>query len=190
MSSRAQGANGINSADNVAGSIGRIGLADVGQGLWVTEDRQGLLEFGQVLGAEDDGDGPAVARDGDAVVFALYSRDHIAEMVADIAKWLNGHGHNCGAQCPNVQARGAEVWMVMSERSCANPDGAYRSSAGMRCPRARAVNGDTPSKCTDQPRVRSHTGHAALSGSGGRKHQIWQRTGWETSHSSRPAPNG
>ena len=49
MGSRAQGANGIDSADDVTGGIRGIGLADVGQGLRVTEDRQGFLELGQVL---------------------------------------------------------------------------------------------------------------------------------------------
>lgn len=111
MSSRAQGANGINSADKVAGGVCRIRLADVGQGLRVTEDGQGLLEFGQVLGAEDDGDGSAVAGDGDALVFALHPRDHIAEVVADVAEWLNGHVHNCGAQRPRDASAEAVRWI-------------------------------------------------------------------------------
>lgn len=40
LRSRAQGANGLDSANDVTGGI-RLGFADVGQGLRVAEDRQG-----------------------------------------------------------------------------------------------------------------------------------------------------
>jgi hypothetical protein len=79
--SRPQSANGIDSANDVTGGIRRIGFADVGQSLWVTEDRQGFLELGQVLRAEDDGDRASVARDRDALVLVLDAIDDIAEVM-------------------------------------------------------------------------------------------------------------
>ncbi len=71
-----------------------------GKGLWVAEDRQGLFVFGQVLGAENNGDGASVAGDRDALVLLLDAVDDLAEVVADGATRLNGHAHNRGAHAP------------------------------------------------------------------------------------------
>jgi hypothetical protein len=95
--SRAQSANGIDSANDVTGGVRRISFADVGQGLWIAEDRQSFLELGQVLGAEDDSDRAPVAGDRDALVLVLDTVDDIAEVIADVAKGFNGPAHNCGA---------------------------------------------------------------------------------------------
>ncbi len=56
---------------DVATGVGGIGLSDVGEGLWVAEHRQGLLQLGEVLGAEQDGDLAAVAGDGHPFVVLL-----------------------------------------------------------------------------------------------------------------------
>ena len=42
-----------------------------------------LLEFGEVLGADQDGGLATVARDHDAVVLALDAIDQLGKMVAD-----------------------------------------------------------------------------------------------------------
>jgi len=61
---------------------------------WVTEGRQGLLQFGQVLGAEDDGHRASVTRDCDTLLLVLDAADDVAEVVADVANRLNRHVHD------------------------------------------------------------------------------------------------
>jgi hypothetical protein len=70
----------------------------------VAEDREGFLELGKVLGAEDDGDRASVARDRDALVLVLDAVDDVAEVIADVAEGFNGHDHNCGASTVLPQA--------------------------------------------------------------------------------------
>lgn len=63
-----------------------FGLADVGQGLGVNEHGQGLLQLGQVVQAEDDRGGLAMARHRDPFVLALDPVDDVAEVVSDLTQ--------------------------------------------------------------------------------------------------------
>jgi hypothetical protein len=59
--------------------------------LGIAEDRQGVLELGQVGGAQQYCCLAAVSRDHDAVVFALDAIDDFGKMVSDAAKRFRSH---------------------------------------------------------------------------------------------------
>ena len=81
---------------DVATGVGGIGLSDVGGGLWVAEHRQGLLQLGEVLGAEQDGDLAAAAGDGHPFVVLLNRVDQLRQVVSNGSQRLSRHGHNGG----------------------------------------------------------------------------------------------
>ena len=70
-----QASHRVNSADDIAAYVGRACFADVGERLAIAEDRQRLLELGEVFGADQDGGLATVARDDDAFVLTLDSID-------------------------------------------------------------------------------------------------------------------
>jgi hypothetical protein len=144
--SRAQSANGIDSANDVTSGVGRISFADVGQCLWVAEDRQGFLELGQVLWAKDDGDRPSVARDRDALVLVLDAVYDFAEVIPDVAKRFNRHAHNCGALPAVPQVRGPNNERDQEERRSKNGFSTLISPLG-QFSRPLSVVGAGSSRC-------------------------------------------
>jgi hypothetical protein len=47
-------------------------------------------------GLDQDSGSVAVASDDDSLVLMLNAVDHLAEVIANSAKRLRAHGHNCG----------------------------------------------------------------------------------------------
>ena len=92
----AQGANRLGAPHDVAPPIGSIGLPYVSQRLRVAEHCQGLFEFGKVFRAKNHGSGTTVARDRDALMLSLDAINNVAEVISDLAKRMDAHGHNCG----------------------------------------------------------------------------------------------
>src|SRR5579859_6170710 len=84
-------------ADDVAARVGLVGFADVGQGLWVAEDVDGLLHLGQILGADQDGRRVTVAGQHDPFMGVLDPVDELGQVVADGPQRFDAHGHNCGS---------------------------------------------------------------------------------------------
>jgi hypothetical protein len=81
---------------DIAPGAGGIGLSDVGEGLRVAEHRQGLLQLGEVLGAEQYRDLAAFAGDGHPLVVLLNPVDQLGQVVPNGSQRLSGHGHNRG----------------------------------------------------------------------------------------------
>jgi hypothetical protein len=52
----------------------------------VTKDRQSLLEGFEIVGADQDGNGPAVASDGHAIVLPGNPVNHLGESVLDVCQ--------------------------------------------------------------------------------------------------------
>jgi hypothetical protein len=50
----------------------------------VTKDRQSLLEGFEIVGADQDGNGPAVAGDGHGIVLPGNPVNHLGESVLDV----------------------------------------------------------------------------------------------------------
>ena len=67
--SRTKLTHGIGTADNVIARIDSVGLPDVGQGLGIAQDVDGLLQLRQILRTQDDCRRLAVAGDDDATQF-------------------------------------------------------------------------------------------------------------------------
>ena len=77
-----QASDRVNAADDIAVHVGRVCLPDVGGPLAIAEDRQRLLEFSQVFGADQDGDLATIARDDDTVVLTLDPIDELGKVVS------------------------------------------------------------------------------------------------------------
>ena len=122
--SAAKTADRVDAARDIAPVICGICLADVPQGLGVTENGECFLQLCEVLQTDDHGSIVAVARYHDALVLALDTIDHLGEMVSDGSQRFGGHGHNCGQRGPwlsshkvaRVRGRG----LVIAVLTCAH----------------------------------------------------------------------
>jgi hypothetical protein len=72
-----QSAHRVNAANDLAANVGGIRFADVSQRRGIAEDRQGLLKFGEIRGAEQHCCLATVASNHDPIVFALDSIDDL-----------------------------------------------------------------------------------------------------------------
>src|SRR6478735_12279204 len=98
-----EAADGLDAADDVTAGVRRVGLADVGQGLGVTEDRDCLLELSEVIWTDDDGGIVTVVCDDHSLMLVFNAIDDLGQVVADGPQWFGGrHGHNCGAPYNDV----------------------------------------------------------------------------------------
>lgn len=96
MGSRFQGAGGVDAAQDVCVGVGSVGFCDVGEGVGVAENVDGLFELGEVVEAEEDSRGASVAGYGDALVVVFDTIDDLTEVLADGAERLIAHVHNRG----------------------------------------------------------------------------------------------
>src|SRR5712691_12401488 len=60
----------------------------------IAKDRQSLLEGFEIVGADQDGNGPAVAGDGHTIVLPGNTVDHLGESVLDVRQRQSFHGKN------------------------------------------------------------------------------------------------
>lgn len=88
MWSPAQCAHCLYPAHDVVTGIGGISLADVRQRIRVSEYLEGLLDLGQVVGADQDRGRAPVAGEGDAFVLVLDAVNDLAEVVTDLPERL------------------------------------------------------------------------------------------------------
>jgi hypothetical protein len=66
-----EGSYGIDAANDLTAAVGGVGLADVGKGIGITEDLEGLFQFGEVVRAHDDRGRASVTGDPDPIMLAL-----------------------------------------------------------------------------------------------------------------------
>ena len=80
--------------DDVAGRVGQVGLADVGQRLGIGQYVEGLFQFGKFVRADQHRDGATVSGGGHALAVVLHAVHELAEMVTDIPQRLCTHDTN------------------------------------------------------------------------------------------------
>jgi hypothetical protein len=61
----------------------------------VAEKIQGLFQAVEVIGANENGGWPTIARNDDAFVLALDSVDELRESIFHVPQGISRHGYNC-----------------------------------------------------------------------------------------------
>ena len=74
----------VGTAQYVPGNVGMVALDDVSQRAGITENIEGLLEFGQFVRVDQDDDSTTIPGQRHPLAVELYAIDKFTEMIADL----------------------------------------------------------------------------------------------------------